>query len=63
MINSNKCRETVWGLEDVKFDIRKGEVVGILGRKAAGKSMLLKCLFCITEPISGQIRLYDRVRV
>lgn len=51
----------IWALKNISFQVKKGEVLGVIGRNGAGKTTLLKILSRITEPTAGEVRIAGRV--
>ncbi len=57
----NRSQEQLWALRDVSFDIREGEIVGLIGRNGAGKTTLLKILSRVTRPTAGFAEVHGRM--
>lgn len=59
--NTKSISDYVWALKDINFDVRQGEVLGVIGRNGAGKSTLLKILSRTTGPTIGSFKMKGRV--
>lgn len=58
---TNGKYNSIWALKDISFEVKQGQVLGVIGRNGAGKSTLLKILARVTDPTEGSGEIYGRV--
>ena len=58
---SDKKPDKIWALKNITLNVKKGEIIGIIGKNGAGKSTLLKILSRITSPTTGEVKIYGKV--
>lgn len=61
ILRKSEPQKPLWALQDISFELRRGETLGLIGRNGAGKSTLLKVLSGVTPPTRGQIDMQSRV--
>lgn len=61
LFGGKKVSESFWALKDIKFEVKKGETVGIIGPNGSGKSTLLKLIAGVTQPTKGKITVNGRI--